>query len=193
MPVNFPIEKPDVPEKFSIQNVTESRTEIRWHESFNGNSNIVNYVVQYRLISNPTTTTTQNDNQIISSTTTTDSSINVLDMDDDDDDDGDDRITETKITKSTTTKIQTINIPMEKIINSNVSSIRQTVINNLRSNSLYKIRLAAVNRLGQSDFTKWLRFRTEQSAPETPPIDIQATPTGPNSIKITWKVWKCLK
>ncbi|KAH9414555.1 hypothetical protein DERP_008751 [Dermatophagoides pteronyssinus] len=64
------------------------------------------------------------------------------------------------------------------------------MINNLRSNSLYKIRLAAVNRLGQSDFTKWLRFRTEQSAPETPPIDIQATPTGPNSIKITWKAPK---
>uniref|UniRef100_A0A6P6XSJ9 Down syndrome cell adhesion molecule-like protein Dscam2 n=1 Tax=Dermatophagoides pteronyssinus TaxID=6956 RepID=A0A6P6XSJ9_DERPT len=74
-------EKPDVPEKFSIQNVTESRTEIRWHESFNGNSNIVNYVVQYRLITNPSTTT-RNDNQISSSSTsTTDSSINVLDMD----------------------------------------------------------------------------------------------------------------
>nr|XP_027194875.1 putative uncharacterized protein DDB_G0277255 [Dermatophagoides pteronyssinus] len=82
---------------------------------------------------------------------------------------------------------------MEKIIISNVSSsssIRQTMINNLRSNSLYKIRLAAINRLGQSDYTKWLRFRTEQSAPETPPIDIQATPTGPNSIKITWKAPK---
>ena len=45
-----------------------------------------------------------------------------------------------------------------------------------------------VNRLGQSDYSKWMRFRTEQSAPESPPIDVMATPTGPNSVKITWKV-----
>lgn len=148
--------------------MTESKAEIRWHESFNGNSAIVNHVVQYRLIVHR--------NDIPMMTSTESSPIN--NNNDNDNDDSDDQ--------TTTTTIQTITIPMEKIISN--GSLRQTIINDLRSNSLYQVRIAAVNRLGQSDYSKWMRFRTEQSAPESPPIDVMATPTGPNSVKITWKV-----
>ncbi|XP_046915440.2 uncharacterized protein LOC124496027 isoform X3 [Dermatophagoides farinae] len=163
-------EKPDVPDEFSITNVTESKAEIRWHESFNGNSIIVKYVVQYRLI-------VHHHNDITSTESST--SINNRNHNNDDNDDQ---------TMTTTTAIQTITMPIEKIISN--GSLRQTIISDLRSNSLYQIRIAAVNRLGQSDYSKWMRFRTEQSAPESPPIDVMATPTGPNSVKITWKAPK---
>ena len=86
----------------------------------------------------------------------------------------------------TITPITSATIPMDRITNN--GSMRSTVVSGLRSNTIYNIRLAAQNSIGQSDFVPWVRFRTEQSAPESPPLELSATPTGPNSVKITWKV-----
>ena len=79
-------------------------------------------------------------------------------------------------------------IPIDRVTTN--GSLRSTIVSGLRSSTFYSIRIAAQNQIGQGEFTAWARLRTEQSAPESPPLDVTATPTGPNSVKITWKVSK---
>ncbi|KAI2804322.1 hypothetical protein BLOT_003303 [Blomia tropicalis] len=73
------------------------------------------------------------------------------------------------------------------IVNVTESSAEIRWLTGLRPNTFYNIRIAAQNQIGQGDFVAWTRLRTEQSAPESPPMDVTASPTGPNSVKITWK------
>lgn len=146
------IERPDVPEEFSILNVTESSAEIRWREPFNGNSVIVNYVVEHRVIDIDSASSVSSSSAVVSGASISPSST----------------------------------IPIDRVTTN--GSLRSSVVSGLRSNTFYNIRIAAQNQIGQSEFTAWTRLRTEQSAPESPPLDVAASPTGPNSVKITWKV-----
>ncbi|KAF7489378.1 Down syndrome cell adhesion molecule-like protein 1 -like protein [Sarcoptes scabiei] len=168
-------EKPDVPEEFMIVNVTESKAEIRWRESFNGNSAIVNYLVEYRRVDGSSSSMDSFQSSPSSSSSRSialkdgDSGKNALGTG----------------SSSTLAEISSVTIPSDRIINN--GSTRWAFINDLRPNTLYHARIAAQNRLGQSDFSAWIRFRTEQSAPESPPLEVSASPTGPNSVKITWQ------
>lgn len=73
---------------------------------------------------------------------------------------------------------------MELLVN---GTQRSTVINNLKPNTRYLIRIAAQNKIGWSESSDWIKVKTDESAPAGPPVDVTASPTGPNSIKITWK------
>lgn len=153
--VNLPLptERPDVPEEFSVLNVTESSAEIRWREPFNGNAVIVSYAVEYRLLDiDPASSAPMQPAPGSASSSPT----------------------------------ATATVPIDRVTTN--GSLRSTIVSGLRSSTFYNIRISAHNQIGQSDFTVWTRLRTEQSAPESPPIDVTATPTGPNSVKITWKV-----
>jgi hypothetical protein len=74
---------------------------------------------------------------------------------------------------------------MELLVN---GSQRSGTINNLKANSRYLIRIAAQNKIGLSQFNDWIKVKTDESVPEGPPLDVSASPTGPNSVKISWKV-----
>jgi hypothetical protein len=74
---------------------------------------------------------------------------------------------------------------MELLVN---GSQRSSTINNLKANSRYLIRIAAQNKIGLSQFNDWIKVKTDESVPEGPPLDVSASPTGPNSVKISWKV-----
>ncbi len=74
---------------------------------------------------------------------------------------------------------------MELLVN---GSQRSATINNLKANSRYLIRIAAQNKIGLSHFNDWIKVKTDESVPEGPPLDVSASPTGPNSVKISWKV-----
>lgn len=154
--VNLPLptERPDVPEEFSVLNVTESSAEIRWREPFNGNAVIVSYAVEYRLLDiDPASSAPMQP---------------------------------APGSAASSSPTATATVPIDRVTTN--GSLRSTIVSGLRSSTFYNIRIAAHNQIGQSDFTAWTRLRTEQSAPESPPIDVTATPTGPNSVKITWKV-----
>lgn len=158
-------ERPDVPDEFSVVNVTESSAEIRWREPFNGNSVIANYVVEYRVMDiDPASSASA-----LPAATAAASSVLTS-------------------TLSSSSSVSSTTIAIDRVTTN--GSLRSTIVSGLRSSTFYNIRIAATNSIGQGDFTAWTRFRTEQSAPESPPLEVYATATGPNSVKITWKVSK---
>ena len=58
----------------------------------------------------------------------------------------------------------------------------------MQPNSLYYVRLLALNALGSSEPTQRLRIKTEQEAPEGVATDIQALANESQSIIVKWKV-----
>lgn len=62
------------------------------------------------------------------------------------------------------------------------------IIKDLQPNSVYRLRLAAMNKIGLGEFSDWIRAKTEEAPPSGPPNRIQASATGPNSIKVSWTV-----
>lgn len=160
-------ERPDVPDEFSVVNVTESSAEIRWREPFNGNAVIVNYVVEYRVIDiDPASSASA-----LATATAAAAASSLLSS-----------------SSSSSSSVSSTTIAIDRVTTN--GSLRSTIVSGLRSSTFYNIRIAATNSIGQSDFTAWTRLRTEQSAPESPPLEVHATATGPNSVKITWKVSK---
>lgn len=63
-----------------------------------------------------------------------------------------------------------------------------TTVTGLKPNSGYKCQVYAQNEVGWSLASDAVYFRTEEDAPSGPPLSVTAIATGPNSIKITWKV-----
>lgn len=51
---------------------------------------------------------------------------------------------------------------------------------------VYRLRLAAINKIGLGEFSDWIRAKTEEAPPGGSASKIVAAATGPNSIKVTW-------
>lgn len=64
-------------------------------------------------------------------------------------------------------------------------------ISGLRPDTAFRAEVYALNEVGWSQASNAIFFRTEEAAPSGAPVAVVATPTGPNSIKITWKVISC--
>lgn len=68
-------------------------------------------------------------------------------------------------------------------------SLGQNVsIENLRPNTAFLAVVFAINEVGWSEGSEPILFRTEEAAPSGPPLNVLATATGPNSVKLSWKV-----
>ena len=61
-------------------------------------------------------------------------------------------------------------------------------INGLHPDRSFRAEVYAHNDVGWSEASDPILFRTDEAAPSGPPLAVVATPTGPNSIKISWKV-----
>ena len=62
------------------------------------------------------------------------------------------------------------------------------LIENLKPDKEYTVSVVAENEMGLSEPSEPIVFKTDESAPSGPPMAVSAIPTGPNSIKISWKV-----
>ena len=61
-------------------------------------------------------------------------------------------------------------------------------VTGLQPNSLYLVRLMAINEVGASRPTPRLRLTTDQESPEGTATDIRAISNASQSILVTWKV-----
>lgn len=61
-------------------------------------------------------------------------------------------------------------------------------ISGLKPNTPLAVQVYAMNEVGWSSPSDVVFFRTDEAAPSGPPLFVSATATGPNSIKISWKV-----
>ncbi|XP_022241420.1 Down syndrome cell adhesion molecule-like protein 1 homolog [Limulus polyphemus] len=67
------------------------------------------------------------------------------------------------------------------------SSQTSVVIQGLVPATFYNLRIFAENAIGKSNYSAIYKIETEEEAPGGPPLEVQATATGPNSIKVSWK------
>lgn len=65
-------------------------------------------------------------------------------------------------------------------------SANHLVVENLTPFCVYKLRVAAINKIGLGEFSDWIRVKTEEATPIDSAIKMRAIATGPNSIKLTW-------
>ncbi|XP_037570601.1 Down syndrome cell adhesion molecule homolog [Dermacentor silvarum] len=67
------------------------------------------------------------------------------------------------------------------------SSLTSATIGPLRPARVFSLRVKAENGIGWGRFSNWVTANTEEHSPASPPLNITARPTGPNSIKISWE------
>ncbi|CAN7993970.1 unnamed protein product [Ixodes hexagonus] len=67
------------------------------------------------------------------------------------------------------------------------SSLTMATIGFLRPARVFSLRVKAENGVGWGRFSAWVTANTEEDSPASPPVNITARPTGPNSIKISWE------
>ncbi|XP_064480163.1 cell adhesion molecule Dscam1-like [Ornithodoros turicata] len=60
----------------------------------------------------------------------------------------------------------------------------------LRPVGTYIVRIRAENSLGPGQFSQEIQVTTDEEAPESPPLSVQATPLSSSTIKVTWKAPK---
>ncbi|XP_064457824.1 cell adhesion molecule Dscam2-like isoform X2 [Ornithodoros turicata] len=69
----------------------------------------------------------------------------------------------------------------------NSSQALSALITDLRPARVFSLRVKAENGVGWGPFGGWVTANTEEDVPSSPPVNITARPTGPNSIKISWE------
>ncbi|KAG0416087.1 hypothetical protein HPB47_006732, partial [Ixodes persulcatus] len=67
------------------------------------------------------------------------------------------------------------------------TSLTLASIGSLRPARVFSLRVKAENGVGWGRFSGWVTANTEEDSPASPPVNITARPTGPNSIKISWE------
>lgn len=68
------------------------------------------------------------------------------------------------------------------------SSHTNVTVDGLRPDRPYRVEVSAENEVGWSEASDAVPFRTEEGAPSGAPVSVTAVATGPNSIKLSWKV-----
>ena len=121
-------ETPEKPIHLQIQNVTGTSANISWIEQFNGNSNIIKYIIK---LNDPVSNETLSETFCLGPNAT---------------------------------------------------------IENLKPNTAFLATVFAINEVGWSEASEPILFRTAEAAPSGPPLNVLATATGPNSVKLSWKV-----
>ncbi|XP_076349951.1 cell adhesion molecule Dscam1-like [Tachypleus tridentatus] len=61
------------------------------------------------------------------------------------------------------------------------------IIHGLTPATIYKVRVFAENTVGKSNYSTISTAETEEEAPGAPPLNVQTTATGPNSVKVSWE------
>lgn len=82
--------------------------------------------------------------------------------------------------------------PTNQFENVSIASESETigVVNNLKPAQLYFLKMIAENRIGKSEPSKTIEVITEEEAPESPPLNVQAHAIDSKSIKVKWKAPK---
>ncbi|XP_023220992.1 Down syndrome cell adhesion molecule-like protein Dscam2 isoform X2 [Centruroides sculpturatus] len=76
----------------------------------------------------------------------------------------------------------------DKWQNISISGISTTAtISGLQPATYYILRVLAENAIGKSNLSKIITTSTDEEVPGGPPLRIKASPTGPNSIKVSWE------
>lgn len=179
---------PDKVVDLKVTNVTSSTISLRWQLPFNGNSPVNSYLVQY-----------QSDDPLDDLL----NSLNSNELQPSDKQAGDSTGSPIQTTgesdqSSLKDALDTLSVmsslgenPVEAIDRTLVEmtfeqSATHLVVKDLSSFCVYKLRLAAVNKIGLGEFSEWIRAKTEEAVPASSALKISAIATGPNSIKLTW-------
>jgi len=67
------------------------------------------------------------------------------------------------------------------------SSQTEFLLNDLTPGTTYEVAVVAVNDVGRSVPSPYLKFKTGEEEPSNPPFDVFAEPAGPTNIRVTWK------
>lgn len=67
------------------------------------------------------------------------------------------------------------------------SSQNEFLLKDLIPGTTYEVAVVAVNDVGRSVPSPYLKIKTGEEEPSSPPFDVYAEPKGPSTIRITWK------
>lgn len=77
----------------------------------------------------------------------------------------------------------------KKLVELSVNSTEpQAELKSLNAFCAYRVRVAAINKVGLGEFSDWLQLTTDETPPSAAPHNISAFATGPNSVKLSWLV-----
>lgn len=160
---------PDKVTDLKVTNITSGTVSLRWQLGFTGNSPVSSYLVQYQS-DDPLDDLllARSSGDQLASLGQVKSALDALGLSQNFDGQADDAIDRTLV---------------ELTVEQSASNL---VVKDLNPFCVYRLRLAAINKIGLGEFSDWIRVQTEEAPPSGSALKISASATGPNSIKLTW-------
>lgn len=195
----------DVPDKVAelkVTNVTATTISLRWQLAFAGNSPVGSYLVQYQS-DDPLDDLLMSVTRSMSakSTGAEDSIVgsplmpllsNLIDQQQQQSATSTAAANPTASLKAALEALSVASATADEAIDRTLveltveQSATNLVVKDLSPFCVYRLRLAAINKIGLGEFSDWIRAKTEEAPPSGSALKISAAATGPNSIKLTW-------